>query len=122
MGFEFCVGHKTPLGQYFASILVETSVNALPQTEKIVGVDLGLKPFLVTSDNQEIENPRYFRESQAQLKTAQRRLSGNSSGNIAIAVDKPAKMPSNQRPLSIPKVKTPATHMMDPTMANICTS
>ena len=72
---------KNSLNQYFASILVETTVNELPKTGQTIGVDLGLKSFLVTSDNQEIENPRYFRKSQAQLKTAQRRLSKKQKGS-----------------------------------------
>ena len=72
---------KNSLNQYFASVLVETTVNELPKTGQTVGVDLGLKSFLVTSDNQEIENPRYFRKSQAQLKTAQRRLSKKQKGS-----------------------------------------
>ena len=72
---------KNSLGQCFASVLVETNVAQLPKTEKTVGVDLGLKSFLVTSDNQEIENPRYFRENQAKLKTAQRRLSRKKKGS-----------------------------------------
>ena len=71
---------KNTLGQYFASVLVETEIKELPKTEKIVGVDLGLKTFLVTSDKVEIENPRYFRESQAKLKKAQRHLSKKQKG------------------------------------------
>ena len=51
------------------------------QLKQRQNIDLGLKSFLVTSDNQEIENPRYFRKSQAQLKTAQRRLSKKQKGS-----------------------------------------
>ena len=72
---------KNSSNQYFASVLVETQVEELAKTGQTVGVDLGLKSFLVTSDNQTIENPRYFRKSQAQLKTAQRRLSKKKKGS-----------------------------------------
>ena len=72
---------KNVLGQYFASVLVETEIKELPKTGKTVGIDLGLKTFLVTSDNVEIENPRYFRESQTKLKKAQRYLSRKKKGS-----------------------------------------
>lgn len=68
-------------GQYFASVLVETVIVNLPKTNKTVGLDLGLKDFLTTSDNQVFENPRYFRENQAKLKKAQKWLSKKKKGS-----------------------------------------
>src|SRR5215203_161432 len=40
-----------------------------------VGIDLGLKSFLVTSDGKSVEPPRYYRESQKKLRKAQRSIS-----------------------------------------------
>jgi putative transposase len=37
-----------------------------------VGIDLGLKAFLVTSEGESVEPPRYYRESQKKLRRAQR--------------------------------------------------
>jgi putative transposase len=72
---------KNSVGQYFASVLVETTVEALPKTGKTVGCDVGLKSFLVTSNNETFDNPRYFRESQAKIKQAQRHLSRKQKGS-----------------------------------------
>lgn len=59
---------KNPSGQYFASILINTEKQPLPKTNKSVGIDLGLKAFIVTSDNEIVNNPRYFRKNQSKLK------------------------------------------------------
>lgn len=72
---------KNPSGQYFASICVEKEIQHLPKTGKQVGIDVGLKEFIVTSDNVVVANPRYFRESQAKLKRAQQHLSRKKKGS-----------------------------------------
>lgn len=41
---------KTPTGKYYVSILVETEIEKLPNTNKKVGIDMGLKDFLVLSE------------------------------------------------------------------------
>jgi putative transposase len=46
-----------------------------------VGIDLGLKSFLVTSDGESIEPPRYYRESQRKLRVAQRSVSRKKKGS-----------------------------------------
>jgi putative transposase len=42
---------------------------------EITGIDLGLKEFYTDSDGHSVENPRYFRKSEARLKKLQRRTS-----------------------------------------------
>ena len=71
----------TPTGKYFASILVDTN-EIIPQKVAIkesttIGVDLGIKTFLVTSDGLEIENPKHLRKAQSKLKYVQRKYSKN---------------------------------------------
>jgi putative transposase len=46
-----------------------------------VGIDLGLKSFLVTSDGESVEPPRYFRESQRKLRVAQRSVTRKKKGS-----------------------------------------
>lgn len=72
---------KNSVNQYYASIVVDCTVDRFEKTNKTVGCDLGLKEFLTTSDNEVIANPRYFRESQANLKNAQRHLSRKTKGS-----------------------------------------
>jgi putative transposase len=44
-------------------------------TGKQVGIDLGLKAFLTTSEGETVENPRHLRKAEKQLKRLHRRLS-----------------------------------------------
>jgi putative transposase len=46
-----------------------------------VGIDLGLKSFLVTSENESVEPPRYYRQAQKRLRRAQRSFSRKKKGS-----------------------------------------
>jgi putative transposase len=46
-----------------------------------VGIDVGLKVFLADSDGNTVENPRFFRTSQATLRRKQRRLCARKKGS-----------------------------------------
>jgi putative transposase len=46
-----------------------------------VGIDFGLKAFIVTSDGESVEPPRYYRESQKKLRRAQRSVSRKKKGS-----------------------------------------
>jgi len=73
---------KTPSGKYFASILVEEEASPrFEQTNKIVGLDLGLKDFLILSNGEKIENPRWLRKSQAKLRKTQKNPSRKVVGS-----------------------------------------
>lgn len=71
----------TPTGKYFVSILVDTNIEIPIKTpikeNTTIGVDLGIKTFLVTSDGEVFENPKYLRKSQSKLKYVQRKYSKN---------------------------------------------
>ena len=71
---------RNPSGKYFVSILVETDVQALPQTGSAVGIDVGLKEFAVLSDGTKYDNPKWFRKLEEQLAKAQRILSRRKKG------------------------------------------
>lgn len=72
---------KTPSGKFFVSILVKINADLLPQTGKIVGIDLGLKDLMILSSGHKIENPQWFRKSQAKLASAQKHLSRKTRGS-----------------------------------------
>lgn len=70
---------KTPTGKYFVSILCETG-EAIKTKAKIresttVGIDLGIKTFIVASDGKEFDNPKFLRKAQSKLKYVQRKYS-----------------------------------------------
>lgn len=52
-----------------------------PSAGPAVGIDLGLKAFLVTSDDDHIPPPRYSRQAQAALRRAQRRVARRQKGS-----------------------------------------
>ena len=59
--------------RYFVSILVREQIEPLPITPKTVGLDFGLTSFMVTSEGEEIANPKYYRRDEKKLAKAQRR-------------------------------------------------
>ncbi|MDE5768340.1 MAG: IS200/IS605 family element transposase accessory protein TnpB [Oscillospiraceae bacterium] len=65
---------QTPSGKYYVSVLVETEHIALPQTDKKIGMDLGIKDLCITSDGKKYENPKTLRKYEKRLAKAQRKL------------------------------------------------
>lgn len=67
---------KTSSGKYFASVFCEIEKNIKPKkTGGEIGIDLGLKSFLVTSDNERVGAPKFFHKSENKLKYLQQLLS-----------------------------------------------
>jgi putative transposase len=77
---------RTPTGKYFVSILCDTGgaiKTKAPIREKTtIGIDLGIKSFLVTSDGQEFDNPKFLRKAQARLKFTQSKYSKHKGKRI----------------------------------------
>ena len=48
---------------------------------RIVGIDVGLIDFFVTSDNESVPAPKYLRSSERKLKSAQRKISRRKKGS-----------------------------------------
>ena len=73
---------KTPSGKYFVSVFTEEEYNTpLPKTKKSVGIDLGLKDLIITSEGETFKNNRYTRKYEQKLATAQRHLSRKKKGS-----------------------------------------
>jgi putative transposase len=72
---------KNCSNQYFVSITVDHEINKFNKTNKEVGIDVGLKEFLVQSDNLIVKNPKYFSNNQANLKKVQQRFSKKLKGS-----------------------------------------
>lgn len=70
---------RTPTGKYYVSILCDTGEDCKLKTkikkEATIGVDLGIKDFLVTSDGGVINNPKYLHKAESRLKYVQRKYS-----------------------------------------------
>ena len=73
---------KTPTGKYFVSVSTEEEYETpFEKTSKEVGVDLGLKNLVVTSEGETFENNRYTRKYERKLALAQRHLSRKKKGS-----------------------------------------
>jgi putative transposase len=72
---------KDAAGRYFASFVVETEPDELPEAEPVVGIDLGLTHFAVLSDGRKITSPRFLRRAEKKLRRKQRDLSRKQAGS-----------------------------------------
>ena len=73
---------KNACGEYFLSILVDSDEILLkPKTNKVIGIDLGIKDFIVTSDNTTFPNIKSIRNNEVKLKKLQRELSRKKIGS-----------------------------------------
>ncbi|MET9068559.1 RNA-guided endonuclease InsQ/TnpB family protein [Streptosporangium sandarakinum] len=72
---------KDAAGRYFASFVVETADEPLPQVAAEVGIDLGLTHFAVTSDGAKVDNPRFLRRAERRLRKAQQALGRTVKGS-----------------------------------------
>jgi len=76
---------KTVTNKYFVSILVDTK-QELPKKRPIVeettvGIDLGIKDFVITSDGEKFENKDFFKSTMQKLRVAQRSLARKQKGS-----------------------------------------
>lgn len=75
---------KTKSGNFFLSILIEmkdTELKRFEHTNEQVGIDLGVKDFVITSDGEVFENKHFLRKEEKKLKKLQRQLSKKVKGS-----------------------------------------
>ena len=75
---------KTKSGKYFLSINVEmedTELKIFEHTDKQVGIDLGVKYFVITSDGESFENKHFLKKVENKMKRLQRQLSRKVKGS-----------------------------------------
>ncbi len=72
---------KDKAGRYFISILVEEEIAPLPPIDKTIGIDLGLKSFLITSDGETIDNPKYYARYEKKPAKLERKKAKKKKGS-----------------------------------------
>ena len=72
---------QVPSGKYFVSILVEEEQKELPKVEKQVGIDLGIKDLVITSDGEKFDNLKLIKKYEGKLAKEQRKLAHKQKGS-----------------------------------------
>ncbi len=70
-----CTIKREADGWYVIFAVEENQSRFFPKTGGAVGIDVGIENFATLSTGETIENPRFLRQSERELKTAQRRVS-----------------------------------------------
>ena len=103
---------QNPSGKYFVALCcTDVEIDPLPSTGAVVGLDMGLKSFAITSDGVEYPNHRYLRKSQKKLARLQRQISRKSKGSnrwekARVKVARLHETVSNQRNDTLHKLST----------------
>jgi putative transposase len=76
---------KTTTDKYFISLLVDTGSEA-PVKQPVlksttVGIDLGIKDFIITSEGKKFDNKDFFKSQMRKLRVAQRSLARKQKGS-----------------------------------------
>ena len=73
---------RLPCGEYYLSILVDGDLTRkVKETDSAVGIDLGVKDFVTTSDGEVFNNPHFKKSQSDKLKRLQRQLSKKVKGS-----------------------------------------
>jgi putative transposase len=72
---------KDAAGRYFASFVVQTTDDRLPETGSDVGIDLGLTHFAVLSDGTKVAAPKFLRRAARKLRKLQQALARKQKGS-----------------------------------------
>lgn len=72
---------QVPSGKYFVSILVETEHTPMKSTGCVIGIDLGIKDLLITSDGEKFDNKKLTKKYEKKLAKEQRKLSHKVKGS-----------------------------------------
>lgn len=97
---------RTKSGKYVLSVLVDfqkpSSFNKFKHTGNHIGIDLGVKDFVVTSEGQVFEGHRIFKSSEEKIKKLQKQMSRKQKGShnrekIRIRLAKTYEKSANQK-------------------------
>ena len=72
---------RTSSGKYFCSICCDCELEQMEKTGVVVGLDLGVKDAIITSDGQKFENKKFLRCGEKRIKRLQRSVSRKRKGS-----------------------------------------
>lgn len=71
----------TSSGKYYVSICTQVEYQPYEKTNQKVGIDLGIKDFMITSDGDRYSSNKFIKKYSKQLATAQKHLSRKRKGS-----------------------------------------
>lgn len=73
---------KLPCGEYYLSILVDGDlIHKVKESHHTIGIDLGIKDFVVTSEGEVFENLHFNKNKSNKIKRLQKQLSRKQNGS-----------------------------------------
>ena len=73
---------RLPCGEYYLSILVDGDLtHKVKETNAAIGIDLGIKDFVITSDGEVFDNLHFKKSETKKIKKLQRQLSKKQKGS-----------------------------------------
>lgn len=76
-----CTFKRDLCGEYWATLLIETEDSEiLPKSENTIGIDLGIKDLVITSEGEVFENKKFLQSSYHKLRTLQRKFAKTKKG------------------------------------------
>lgn len=66
---------------WYVTLSCEVDIHPLAKVDRSVGVDVGLSSFLIESNGNKIESPKFFRKTERKLAKLQRQLSRKKKGS-----------------------------------------
>ena len=93
---------KTSTNKYYLSILIDYNIIQKEKLDTVIGLDLGIKDFIVDSNRNRYENRHFYKNQEKKLKKLQQQLSkkqkgSNNRNKLKIKLAKVHEKISNQR-------------------------
>lgn len=93
---------KTSTNKYYLSICVDYNIKYNKQLDTVIGLDLGIKDFIVDSNGNRYENKHFYKNQEKKIKKLNKQLSrkqnnSNNRNKLGIKLAKVYEKISNQR-------------------------
>ena len=72
---------KTSTNKYYLSILIDYNINQKDKLDTVIGLDLGIKDFIVDSNGNRYENKHFYKNQENKLKKLNKQLSKKQKGS-----------------------------------------
>lgn len=93
---------KTSTEKYYLSILIDYDIKQKDKLDTVIGLDLGIKDFIVDSNENRYENKHFYKKQEKKLKNLQKQLNkkqkgSNNRNKLRIKLSKVHEKIRNQR-------------------------